>query len=231
MRVAVFDLDGTLADTAADLIAAANGALDELGFGAPLDRAAHRATAFAGGRAMLRAGLALRGVAEPEAHVEAGFPRLLARYEAAIDRETRLYPGVEPALDALEEAGWRLAICTNKPVALADLLLVRLGIRERFAAVLGADSLSVRKPDPLHLTETIRRSGGVAGRSVLIGDTVTDREAARAAGVPCVLVTFGPEGRDIARLDPAALLDHYADLPALLEGLVPAVEARVSGAR
>jgi phosphoglycolate phosphatase len=225
MRVAVFDLDGTLADTAADLIAAANRALGEQGFGAPLDAETHRATAFAGGRAMLRAGLELRGVAEPEPHVEAGFPRLLVHYEASIARETRLYPGVEAALDVLADTGWTLAVCTNKPVALAGLLLIELGIEDRFAAVLGADSLSVRKPDPLHLTETIRRAGGEVARSVLIGDTVTDREAARAAGIPCVLVAFGPEGRGIARLDPAVLLDEYADLPAVLERLVPAEAA------
>lgn len=221
MRVAVFDLDGTLADTASDLIAAANAALGELGHGAPLDRAAHRAEAFAGGRAMLRAGLAARGVAEPEALVERGFPRLLHHYEAGIADETRLYPGVEAALDRLGARGWRLAVCTNKPVALADLLLVKLGLRDRFAAVLGADSLSVRKPDPLHLTETITRAGGTPERSVLVGDTVTDREAARAAHVPCVLVSFGPEGPGIARLDPAALISDYAELPEVLERLVP----------
>lgn len=221
MRVAVFDLDGTLADTATDLILAANAALGELGHGAPLDTQAHRATAFAGGRAMLRAGLAARGVAPAEALVEQGFPRLLVHYEAAIAAHTRLYPGVEAALDRLDARGWGLAICTNKPVALADLLLVELGVRDRFAAVLGADSLSARKPDPLHLTETIRRAGGTPARSVLVGDTVTDREAARAADVPCVLVAFGPEGPGIARLDPAALIADYAELPDLLDRLVP----------
>lgn len=221
MRVAVFDLDGTLADTAADLIAAANAALGELGHGAPLDATADRATAFAGGRAMLRAGLAARAVEEPEALVERGFPRLLVHYEDGIADETRLYPGVEAALDTLEARGWRLAVCTNKPVALADLLLAKLGLGDRFAAVLGADSLSVRKPDPLHLTETILRAGGTPAWSVLIGDTVTDREAARAAAVPCVLVAFGPEGPGIARLAPAAMLETYADLPDLLDQLLP----------
>ena len=221
MRVAVFDLDGTLADTAADLIAAANAALGELGHGAPLDARAHRATAFAGGRAMLRAGLTARGVAEPEDLVERGFPRLLVHYQGAIAAHTRLYPGVEAALDLLAARGWRLAVCTNKPVVLADLLLVELGLRERFAAVLGADSLSVRKPDPLHLTETILRAGGTPERAVLIGDTVTDREAARAAHVPGVLGAFGPEGPGIARLDTAELIADYAELPDLLDRLVP----------
>lgn len=222
-RVAVFDLDGTLADTAADLIAAANAALADLGFAGCLDPGSDHGTAFAGGRAMLRAGLARQGVAEPGDLIERGFPKLLSHYEAGIDERTRLYPGVEPALDRLTARGWVLAICTNKPVVLADLLLIRLGIRERFAAVLGADSLSVRKPDPLHLTETVLRAGGTQGRAVLVGDTATDREAARAADIPCVLVGFGPEGRGIARLDPAGLIDDYAELPPLLELLVPPV--------
>lgn len=231
-RVAVFDLDGTLADTAADLIAAANAALIELGFHGPLDAGdgagADRGTAFAGGRAMLRAGLTRQGVAEPGDLVERGFPMLLAHYEAGIAERTRLYPRVEAALDMLAVRGWSLAICTNKPVLLADLLLVRLGVRERFAAVLGADSLSVRKPDPLHLTETVVRAGGTPDRAVLVGDTVTDRDAARAARIPCVLVAFGPEGRGIARLDPAGLIDDYAELPPLLERLVPALRGKAA---
>jgi phosphoglycolate phosphatase len=224
MRIAVFDLDGTLADTSADLIAAANAALTEAGFGAPLDAAAaaDRVHAFAGGRAMLRAGMArVAGVSDP-ASVEAAYPRLLAAYAADIARHTQLYPGVEPALDALDAAGWGLAICTNKPAGLAEDLLVRLGLRPRFRAMLGADSLAVRKPDPLHLTETILRAGGHPDRAVLIGDTVNDREAARAAGVPCVLVRFGPEGEAVEAMAPEALLDDYAALPALLERLLPA---------
>ncbi len=95
--------------------------------------------------------------------------------------------------------------------------------------MLGADSLAVRKPDPRHLLETIARAGGVRARAVLVGDTVTDRDAARAAGVPCVLVSFGPEGPGIAALAPEALLDHYDALPALLERLVPDVASRGAG--
>lgn len=223
MRVAVFDLDGTLADTSADLIAAANAALAEAGRGRPLDpsEATDRAIAFAGGRAMLRAGLARTAAVWDEAAVEAAYPRLLAHYAAAIDRETRLYAGVEAALDALAAAGWGLGVCTNKPVGLAETLLVRLGLRARFGPVLGADSLQVRKPDPLHLVETILRAGGHPARAALVGDTATDRAAARAAGVPCVLVSFGPEGLAVAALEPEALLDRYEDLPALLDRLVP----------
>jgi phosphoglycolate phosphatase len=219
MRVAVFDLDGTLADTSADLIAAANSALREAGHGAPLDAAEDRGIAFAGGRALLRAGL-------ERAHGDTGeadrlYPRLLEMYAAALAVHTRLYDGARAALERLAADGWKLGICTNKPERLALLLIEELGLARHFAALLGADSLPVRKPDPRHLLETIARAGGVPGRSVLVGDTVTDRDAARAAGVPCVLVGFGPAGGAVAALTPEAVVAHYDELPALLEQLVP----------
>lgn len=221
MRTAVFDLDGTLADTSADLLGAANAALDEAGHGRPLNvgRDAHHA--FRGGRAMLRAGLAGESSEETmEARVNELYPRLLEHYAAGICRETRLYAGVEAALDRLAADEWRLAVCTNKPIALADSLLRALGILDRFAAVLGADSLAVRKPHPGHLLETIALAGGRREASVLIGDTETDRAAAANAGVPCILVGFGPEGAGVSRLEPDAILAHYDQLPGLLDSLV-----------
>ena len=220
MRTAVFDLDGTLADTAGDLIAAANATLAAAGHGTPLDPERDRATAFAGGRAMLRAGLARAGADEAEA--EALYPRLLDRYADALAVETRLYDGAEAALDRLVADGWQLAVCTNKPERLARLLLEALGVAGRFAALLGADSLPWKKPDPRHLVETITRAGGEASRAALIGDTVSDREAARAAGIPCVLVGFGPEGGAVAALRPEAIVADFAELPAVLGRLVPA---------
>lgn len=222
MRVAVFDLDGTLADTSADLIAAANAVLRDAGHGAPLDAVRDRAVAFAGGRAMLREGLARQDAGWGEADVTRQYPLLLARYAERIAVHTRVYDGVEAALDRLAAQGWTHGVCTNKPEALAETLLARLGLRRRFAALLGADSLPHRKPDPRHVWQTIARAGGVPARAVLIGDTSTDRDAARAAGVPCVLVGFGPEGAGLRRLDPEAMLRHFDDLPALLERLVPA---------
>jgi phosphoglycolate phosphatase len=220
MRVAVFDLDGTLADTSADLIAAANGALAEAGIGARLDPIADAATAFAGGRAMLRAGMARLG-AVSEAEVDRLFPRLVELYAMDLAIHTRLYDGAEAALDRLAADGWTLAVCTNKPVRLAGLLLEALKVHHRFAVLLGADSLAFRKPDPRHLLETIARAGGAPGRAVLVGDTVTDRDTARAAGVPCVLVGFGPEGAGIGRLAPEAQIAHFDELPPVLERLVP----------
>ena len=220
MRVAIFDLDGTLADTSADLIAAANGALAAAGLGTPLDPARDKSLAFAGGRAMLREGLA-RLEAQDEAEVDRLYPRLLEIYAGKLAVHTRTYEGAEAALERLAADGWRLGICTNKPERLALLLIDELGLGRHFAALLGADSLPVRKPDPRHLLETIARAGGVPERAVLIGDTASDREAARAAGVPCVLVGFGPDGAAVAALEPEALLAHYDDLPDILDRLVP----------
>lgn len=221
LPTAVFDLDGTLADTSRDLIAAANACFAARGQPMPLDPVADAATAFAGGRAMLRLGHTRLGAADVAERVEADFPVLIAHYAGHIAVHTVLYPGVAAALDRLGVGGWRLAVCTNKPVDLALDLLDRLAIRDRFAAILGADSLPVRKPDPAHFKATVERAGGRVGRSVLIGDTVTDRNTARNAGVPCVLVTFGPEGAGVAALQPEGLLDHY-------DGIEP-VLARVLG--
>ncbi len=227
MRTAVFDLDGTLADTSADLIAAANATFEEAGWGRPLEASADAAIAFRGGRAMLAAGFQRRPAADFDHAAEADrlYPVLLEHYRTGIDAQTRLYDGVEAALDALDAEGWALAVCTNKPVALADLLLDRLGLAPRFRAVLGADSLDVRKPDPRHLLETIARAGGRREAAVLVGDTVTDRDAARAAEVPCILVSFGPDGTGVETLEPEALLAHYRDLGPLLDRLVPAERA------
>lgn len=221
MRTVIFDLDGTLADTSADLVAAANACFRDLGAGDMLDPAADALTAFQGGRAMLRLGFARLGRSD-EAAVDAQYPRLLAAYEAGIDRHTRLYPGAFEAVTALREAGFATGICTNKPERLAEMLVVRLGIRGLFASLIGADTLAVRKPDPAPYRLAVARAGGTVVRSMLVGDTETDRLTAAAAGVPVALVTFGPEGQGVARLGPEALLDHFAALPDLAAAMLPA---------
>jgi phosphoglycolate phosphatase len=218
MRTVVFDLDGTLADTSADLLAAANACFRDLGYGDMLTPA-DTLTAFHGGRAMLRLGFSRLG-AVSEAMIDAQYPRLLVAYADGIDTHTRLYPGAIAAVEALRGRGFATAICTNKPEGLAETLVGRLGIRPLFDALIGADTLPTRKPDVAPYAASVERAGGSVARSMLIGDTDTDRKTARAAGVPCALVTFGPEGRDIARLDPDALLDHFDDLPELAERLV-----------
>lgn len=214
MRTVVFDLDGTLADTSDDLLAAANGCFRQLGHGDVLD-ARDRLTAFHGGRAMLRAGFERLGIAFSEADISHEYPRLLAAYAEGIDTHTRLYPGAVAAVETLRMQGYATAICTNKPEGLAVELVRRLGITDLFGALIGADTLPTRKPDPAPYLAAVERAGGAVARSMLIGDTETDRKTGQAVGIPVALVTFGPEGAGVARLQPEALLDHFDDLPDL----------------
>ncbi len=220
MRTVVFDLDGTLADTAGDLIAAANAALEVLGHPPQLVMGRDDATAFAGGRAMLRLGAKRLGHTDTEALADAGYDALLTAYGIAIDTHTTLYPGAVAAVDRLRANGDATGICTNKPEGLAVELIARLNLTDRFPALIGADTLPTRKPDPAPLFETIKRLGGDPTRAVLIGDTVTDRKTAAAAGIPCILVTFGPTGRAVEKLEPDALLNHFDDLDAVLATLM-----------
>lgn len=220
MRSIVFDLDGTLADTSGDLVAAANMCFRQMGAGDMLDAATDAGTALCGGRAMLTLGLERIGGAYDSALLDQYYPVLLSAYEDAIDTHTVFYPGALDAVETLKTAGFKVAICTNKPEYLARLLLTRLGALDLFGALIGADTLAVRKPDPEPLREAARRAGGNPARCLLVGDTITDHTTARAAGVPSVLVTFGPNGADMAGLMPDALLDDFADLPAAAQRLL-----------
>lgn len=220
MRTVVFDLDGTLADTSGDLIAAANACFQTMGVGVQLDPVADAGTAFHGGRAMLTLGMERLGRGHDLAEVERCFPVFLEAYANAINVHTVLYPGAMEAVEALRGQGYAVAICTNKPEALARLLMTRLGVLDAFGALTGADTLPVRKPDPEHLFETVRRAGGDPARSLLVGDTVTDRETSRAAGVPSVLVTFGPNGAGVADLEPEATIGHFDELNGVVRRLI-----------
>lgn len=218
MRSVIFDLDGTLMDTSGDLIAAANSRFRALGLGDLLDPEIDAGIALRGGRAMLRTGFArVEGFGEPE--VEAQYRPLLADYEAAIDTHSVLYPGAMEAVEELRALGYGVGICTNKPERLADLLLSRKGVRAAFGALIGADTLKVRKPYPEALFETVRRLDCDPARTCLVGDSDTDRNTARAAGVPSILVTFGPAGGDMAALAPEALLPDFGALVETVEAL------------
>lgn len=218
-RTVVFDLDGTLADTSGDLIAAANVCFRGLGLGDVLEPETDAGIALRGGRAMLRLGFERTGT-HGESEVDRQYPILIEAYAKDLDRRTVLYPGAMEAVRQLKAEGYIVAICTNKPEALAEELMKRLGVRDDFDALLGADSLPVRKPDPIHLIETVRRAGGDPSRMLLVGDSDTDRNTSANAGVPSILVTFGPSGDDMAALQPEALLEDYADLPRLVKDLI-----------
>jgi phosphoglycolate phosphatase len=210
--VVVFDLDGTLADTAADLAAALNHALTQLGR-APVPADSVRALIGHGGRALLRSGLEATGEAS-DALVEQNYPVLLEHYARHICDGTVPYPGIEAALDAIAAAGARTAVCTNKAEGLTRALFEALGWRNRFAAIVGGDTLPFRKPDPAPLREAVARAGG--GRAVLVGDSITDADTARAAGVPFIAVSFGFRDRPLDALGADAVIDDYRELlPAL----------------
>lgn len=219
MKTVIFDLDGTLADTSADLIAAANACFEAEGYGSLLDEREDQLTAFHGGRAMLRLGFSRVGV-DDESRIDANYPKLLDFYRDNICVKTVLYPGVLKVIDDLEVAGFKIGVCTNKPEALADELLQQLNVRACFGSLIGADTLPVRKPDPKPYVAAVEGAGGALHQSVLIGDTITDVNTARAAGVPIVLVGFGPEGEAVSRLAPDAILPHYDDLVTVVEELI-----------
>ena len=218
MKTVVFDLDGTLADTSGDLIAAANACFCDLGHGNVLDPERDKLTAFHGGRAMLKLGFERLGYFEND-WIDEQYQPLLKHYEANIDTHTTLYPGATAALNELGVA-YRLSVCTNKPEGLARQLLERIGILRRFDALIGADTLPTRKPDPAPYIAAVERAGGRVPKSILIGDTITDVNTARAAGVPVVLVAFGPEGPGIERLQPDAMLPAYTSLGTIVNRLI-----------
>ena len=218
-RTIVFDLDGTLVDTAPDLTAALGHALAYVGR-PPVDPDTVRHLVGHGARALIERGLAQSGSVDA-ATVAAALPAFLTYYAAHIADNSVAYPGAAIVLDTLAAGGARLAVCTNKPVALARALIAALGWSGRFAAILGGDSLAVRKPDPAHVLATIAAAGGDPARAVFVGDTSVDVAAARAAGIPVIVVAFGFADRPVADLGADAVIAAFADLPTALSRLAP----------
>ena len=186
----VYDLDGTLADTAEDLVATLNWLLGREGL-APLKVESAGSLVGAGARALIKRGFAASGKTLDPQELEALFADYLGYYKLHIADRTRLYPGVDKALTSFARAGWRQAVCTNKIESLAKLLIAKLGIADRFAFICGQDTFGVGKPDAKPLLETIAASGGAKERAIMVGDSGTDIKTARAAGVPVIAVDFG----------------------------------------
>lgn len=207
----VFDLDGTLADTAGDLISTLNVILDREGL-AGLASSKARPLVGGGARALIERGLAAQNVTVSEARLDKLFAEFLVHYEAHIADETVLFDGVIEMLDRFEAAGWIFAVCTNKIEYLAVLLLRALGIADRFKAICGKDTFAVNKPDARALLETIARAGGRPRHTIMVGDTKTDIDTARNAKVPAVGVTFGYAADPIATYKPDRIIGHYHEL-------------------
>ena len=218
-KTAIFDLDGTLVDTAHDLVSAMNAVADR--FDLPqLDHAEARQVAGRGGRALMRHAASKVGRDFSDEQVLAAYPPFLDAYEACIDERSQYFPRVEETVDLLLADGWKVGICTNKPERLARILMDRLGGAGRYAALLGADSLPVRKPNPEHIWETIARVNGDRDLAVMVGDTNNDRQAAANAGVPCALYAHGFSVEPLESLKPEAIFDDYAELPGILTRLI-----------
>lgn len=209
--IAVFDLDGTLADTVHDLVATLNAVMDREGLPhLPLEDG--REMIGAGARALIERGLEAVGREVTPAHLDELHRFFLAHYNEHLCVHTRLFPGVVEALDRLEAEGFRLAVCTNKYEDLSVSLLEGLGIAHRFGAICGRDTFPYFKPDPRHLTLTVERAGGDPRRAVMVGDSLTDVATAKAAGIPVIAVTFGYSDVPAREFDADRLIDHFDDL-------------------
>jgi len=218
----VFDLDGTLIDTAPDLARAVNHVLAGLGH-PPVPALSIRAEVSHGAKEMLRKAVKIAGATLSESDLDRLYQKeLLTHYADNIAVDSRPFPGLLAAIDAIEAGGARLAVCTNKWEGLSRTLLSELGLAHRFAAIAGRDTFPVMKPHPDHLLGAIRLAGGDAARAVMVGDSTTDVRAARAANVPVIAVSFGYLDVPAADLGADLVIDHYDELLVALAAVTKA---------
>ena len=218
IRFVVFDLDGTLIDSAPDLRVAANTVLREAGRG-PLDLATIRRFVGDGVRRLIERAFAASGPALDDAALDEATRRYTALYEAAASVLTRPYDGVAETLPRLRARGLTMAVCTNKPVAAANIVLGDLGLAGYFGAVSGGDSVPRRKPDPAHVLDALQRIGGVAAEAAMVGDNEHDIDAGKAAGLATVAVTYGYARVPPHQLGADRLIERFADVEAVLAAL------------
>src|ERR1700733_10641204 len=217
-RIIVFDLDGTLVDTAPDLINALNWVLDREGL-PPVPLQSARAMIGAGARRLIERGLELEGRAASFEDVTRLTGDFIDYYAAHIADASRPFDGLESALDDLAALGYRFAVCTNKLEWLSKRLLDQLGLGARFSAICGADTFGISKPDPAILQQTILRAGGQLSSAIMVGDAGPDIGVARRAGVPVIGVEFGYTDVPMANLKPDRLINHMRELPAAVRSL------------
>lgn len=215
----VFDLDGTLVDTAPDLIAALNALFEREGL-EPVPFSEARQFIGGGARKLIERGLAAKGRALTTAEGDALYALYVSSYEKRIAELSRPFPGLEDALDELAARGFRLAVCTNKLERLSVKLLDALDLSRRFSAICGQDTFGIQKPDPRILTATVAAAGGNPAAALMVGDSVTDIATARAASMPIIAVDFGYTELPIARHDPDRLISHYDELVAAVTDMI-----------
>jgi phosphoglycolate phosphatase len=218
--IVVFDLDGTLIDTAPDLIGTLNLVFAQEGL-PPIAMDQARSLVGAGILPLIERALVGQGRNLPVEEVDEIFARYIRHYQEHIADASRPFPGLEPALDRLEEDGFRLAVCTNKYEALSVRLLDALGLGNRFAAICGQDTFPMKKPDPETLRLTIAKAGGDPARAVMVGDSATDVTLARAAAIPVIGVDFGYTPVPMVELKPDRLISHFDALAHAVMELMP----------
>jgi phosphoglycolate phosphatase len=217
-RIVVFDLDGTLVDTAPDLTNALNFILAREGL-APVPLHAARNMIGAGARKLLERGLELEGRTVSLAELDRLTDDFINHYAEHIADASRPFDGLEAALDDLESSGYRFAVCTNKLEWLSKRLLDRLNLSPRFAAICGADTFGVSKPDPAILRQTVARAAGELSSAIMVGDAGPDVGVARRAGIPVICVSFGYTEVPVADLKPDRVIDHMRELRGAIESL------------
>ncbi len=217
-RTILFDLDGTLIDTAPDLAATMNVLLER--HGRPtLDAQSVRHLVGEGARVMMARAWADTGTPASEAELDELFADFLEYYIDNVADFSTPFPGVEEVLISLISSGAKLAVCTNKPDVPTHRLLEALDFTKYFGAVIGADTISERKPHPAPLLEAIARVQGTADHAVMVGDSKTDIHAARAANLPVIAVTFGYTSEPVHVFEPDHLIDHFHELPGAIDDI------------
>ena len=214
----VFDLDGTLIDTAPDLVDTLNVLFAREGM-PPVPYETARNMIGGGARAMIARGVEAEGRAFEPTKLEAMFADFIAHYSEHVADRSRPFPGLLDALDELHAGGYRFAVCTNKLERLSRLLLDTLALSHRFEAICGQDTFGMQKPDPEVLRRTIKAAGGNPQRTIMIGDSATDIRTARGAGVPVIAVDFGYSERPVAEFSPDRIISHFGQLPAAIAEL------------
>jgi len=218
----VFDLDGTLVDTAPDLIDTLNVIFVREGI-PPVPYETARTLIGGGARVMIARGVAADGRAFLPADLERLFADYIAHYTVHLADRSRPFPGLVETLDRLSADGHRLAVCTNKLERLSRLLLQKLGLADRFTAICGQDTFGIQKPDPEVLRRTIAAAGGAVQSAIMIGDSVTDIKTARAAAVPVIAVDFGYSEPPVAEFAPDAIIGHFSQLPDAIAAVLPRI--------
>lgn len=219
--IIVFDLDGTLIDTAPDLIDTLNVVFAREGW-PPVPYETARKLIGGGARIMIARGIAAEGIAIAPAKLDQLFADFIAHYTEHIADRSRPFPGLTDALDELATRGCRFAVCTNKLERLSTLLLKQLKLADRFAAICGQDTFGVQKPDPEVLRRTIAAAGGNLTQAIMIGDSATDIRTARAAGIPVIAVDFGYSERPVSEFGPDRIISHFAQLRSAIAAISPA---------